>query len=714
MTEITQQTLLTTLKTYFGYDDFRPNQQEVIEYILNGNDALIVMPTGGGKSMCYQLPALLLEGVTIVISPLIALMKDQVDGLRQNGIPADFFHSQQTAEEKQQLVEALYHKELKLVYTAPESLNGLLHFLPKDQISLIAVDEAHCISAWGHDFRPAYTQLAHLKSQLTCPLIALTATADKATRGDILQQLNIPEAKLFLSSFNRTNLSLEVASGQKRFPQILNFIERHPNDAGIIYCLSRKNTENLAAKLNKQGYKAVAYHAGLDPQTRNQVQNQFINDEVPIICATIAFGMGIDKSNVRWVIHYNLPKNIEGYYQEIGRAGRDGLPSDTLLFYSFADVMQLRKFTESQSPQQQAIQVAKLQRMQQYAEALTCRRKILLSYFGEHLEENCGNCDICEYPPEEFDGTIIAQKALSAIARLKQREPMNVVIDLLRGAMNQHIVQNGYDQLKTHGAGKEIDWKAWQQYLIQLINQGFIEVNYQQFNRLALTETAKKVLFENQKVTLSKLTDSNERLAEISKDKQHQPFEPSDELFEKLRILRKKMADKNAVPAFTIFSDASLRDMIAKRPETETEFLAVSGVGQAKLERYGEKFIKEIVKYNKKNPPIKKTPKKAKPEKTPSMEVTTTLYNEGNSPAQIAEIRGLKLGSILNHLCQSYLADPHSVDLTLLIDKPILKQVKKAKQALDNPTGLKPYFEYFNQEISYDDLKIALAILENK
>jgi len=414
---ITTDTTLNLLKTHFGYSRFRRNQESIINDILSGNDVLTIMPTGGGKSLCFQLPALVFSGTTIVISPLIALMKDQVDALLANGIAAAYYNSSQEPNTQNETLKILQRGELKLFYVAPESLQNLIRYFSVINISLIAVDEAHCISSWGHDFRPAYTQLGNLKMQFpNTPIAAFTATADSATQQDIVKQLNIPEAKVHLSSFDRKNLYLEVRPGNNRIKQILKFLDLRPDESGIIYCLSRKSTEKLASKLNSNGFKAKAYHAGLSAEKRSTIQESFINDNTPIIVATIAFGMGIDKSNVRWVIHYNMPKNIEGYYQEIGRSGRDGLPADNLLFYSYADVVQLRKFTQGSSNEE--YQIAKLNRMQQFAEALSCRRIALLNYFGEHFTENCGNCDICNTPPNYFDGTMLAKKVCSAVSRL--------------------------------------------------------------------------------------------------------------------------------------------------------------------------------------------------------------------------------------------------------------------------------------------------------
>ena len=440
----------STLKKHFGYDGFRPVQKEVIDKILDKNDALVVMPTGGGKSIIYQLPALILPGITVVVSPLIALMKDQVGALKANGIPAEFINSSLSDPEKREVFSRIRNNHLKLIYVSPERLvlDSFISFLKQLEISLFAIDEAHCISVWGHDFRPEYSQLSLLKENFPdTPIVALTATADKITQSDICKQIGINESNKFIASFDRPNLSLNVLPAKKRYEFIRDHIKASRNNSGIIYCLSRKSTESIARKLQADGINADFYHAGLSAAQRNKVQDDFINDNTLVICATIAFGMGIDKSNVRWVFHYNLPKNIESYYQEIGRAGRDGLPSETFLFYNFGDLIMLRKFAEESG--QPEIQLAKLERIQQYAEATTCRRKILLSYFNEHLDESCGNCDVCENPPQTFDGTIIAQKALSAIIRLNEKVSSGILIDILRGSKRYEIISNGYHQIKT-------------------------------------------------------------------------------------------------------------------------------------------------------------------------------------------------------------------------------------------------------------------------
>jgi ATP-dependent DNA helicase RecQ len=578
---MTTEILHAKLKENFGFEKFRPNQEAIINCVLSGQDTLAIMPTGGGKSICFQLPALVLPGITIVISPLIALMKDQVDSLKANGIEACFINSSQTETEQQFYIDRLQSNLMKLVYVAPESLSYLENVFSQTTVSLIAIDEAHCISAWGHDFRPAYTNLGYLKNRFpSTPILALTATADKATRKDISQQLNLKNAKTFVASFDRKNLSLEVRPALDRVKQIVDFIKGKPNESGIIYCLSRKTTEELAEKLQKIGLNAKAYHAGLDTKIRSKTQDEFINDDCQVVCATIAFGMGIDKSNVRWVIHYNLPKNIEGYYQEIGRAGRDGLPSETILFESYGDVIQLQKFASEGLNAE--VQLAKLERMKQYADALSCRRKILLSYFGELVNENCGNCDICKKPPAFFDGTIIAQKALSAVIRLQESEPLPVIIDFLRGSKNAYIFEKEYQNLKTYGVGQDISWYDWNQYLIQLINLGFCEIAFHQQNKIKLTAFAKKVLFEGEKVLLNTVQKNN---IEKSESKEPKSKTISNSLFETLRKLRYEISKEEEVPAYVIFSDAALRQMETNRPMSDQELIAIDGVGKAKLEK---------------------------------------------------------------------------------------------------------------------------------
>lgn len=694
---VTSIDIYAPLKKYFGYDSFRPLQEEIINSVLLKKDVLVIMPTGGGKSICYQIPALTLPGVTLVISPLIALMKDQVDGLKANGVKAAFYNSTQDSGEQQLILNGVKDGSLKLLYVAPESLGYLSEILIEEYVSCVAVDEAHCISSWGHDFRPSYQRLDYLKKKMpNTPFMALTATADKATREDILKQLNITNAQMFLSSFDRPNISIDVRPGQKRIEQIVEFLKLNQDESGIIYCLSRKSSEDLARKLSGKGFNCAAYHAGLNSDERSDVQEDFINDRVKIICATIAFGMGIDKSNVRFVIHYNLPKNIEGYYQEIGRAGRDGLEAQALLFHSFADVMQLMKFAEGTANEE--LQIAKIDRMQQFAEATSCRRKVLLSYFGEELVEDCGNCDVCSNPPEFFDGTIITQKALSTVYRVKEKQAIGSVVDVLRGARNAHILSNGLDKVKTYGIGKDIAWKEWQHYLVQMINQGLLELAFHENSSLKLTKLSRQVLFDNSPVKLTRLQTKGMLKKAAPKKEVGAKF--NQDLFEHLRKYRLQISKENSLPAYLIFSDASLKDMATKLPRTEKAMLDVHGVGTQKMRDYGESFLTEINKFlNDK-----------KSQRHSTVNKTYALYKQGLSVERIAEVRELKDVTILSHLCKSFL-DGKAVDLKAFIDNHTLNKIERLKNELGDPKELKPYYEGLNEEVSYGTIRVALTIL---
>jgi len=588
----------TTLAKKFGYSKFRPLQEEVITNALEHKDSLVIMPTGGGKSICFQIPALILEGSCLVVSPLISLMRDQVEALKQNGIAAAYLNSTLTSDEQFDIERRFIKGEIKLLYVSPERLcsSDFRRVIQEAKLNLIAIDEAHCISQWGHDFRPEYTQLDFIRKEIPgVPIMALTATADRATRADILNQLGISKAKTFLASFDRPNLTLTVRPGQQRIPAIIRLINQNPNESGIIYCLSRKSTESLASKLKASGIDAEAYHAGLPSSVRHAVQEKFIRDDLKVICATIAFGMGIDKSNVRWVIHYNLPKNIEGYYQEIGRAGRDGLASKTILFYSYADVVQLKQFMVG-SPQKELLE-AKLTRMQQFAEATTCRRRVLLSYFGEHLSTDCGNCDVCSDPPEFIDGLILAQKALSASARTKEKVGVRLLIDILRGSGRQVIYHLGYHELKTYGAGKEHSYFEWMHYIAQFLNLGLFEIEFDNYNTLRITALGKRVLSGDLPVSITEFKEFKPVKIKVQAVNGKELSGNAQGLFEKLRVLRKTLADEQQVPAFVVFSDASLYDMVENRPSTDAEFLEVSGVGPQKLRQYGSVFTSEIASF---------------------------------------------------------------------------------------------------------------------
>ena len=594
--------MIQTLKTYFGYDSFRPLQEEIIHNLISKKDSLVLMPTGGGKSICYQLPALLMEGTAIVISPLISLMKDQVETLRANGIPAGALNSSNDETENANLRRACISGQLKLLYISPEKLLSEADYLLRDMtLSLFAVDEAHCISQWGHDFRPEYARMGFLRNQFpNVPMIALTATADKITREDIVRQLQLRQPQIFISSFDRPNLSLSVKRGyqlKEKSKAIIDFITRHRGESGIVYCMSRSKTETVAQMLQKHGIRCGVYHAGLSARQRDETQDDFINDRIEVVCATIAFGMGIDKSNVRWVIHYNLPKSIESFYQEIGRAGRDGMASDTILFYSLGDLILLTKFaTESN---QQNINLEKLNRMQQYAESDICRRRILLSYFGETTTEDCGNCDVCRNPPERFDGTIIVQKALSAIARTNQQVSITLLIDILRGNPTAEITEKAYTELKTFGAGRDIPARDWQDYLLQMLQMGYFEIAYNENNHLKITGSGSDVLFGRKKAMLVVIRREEPATAKRRKKSAATPTQAwaeesrskEEDLFEALRALRKQLADQEALPAYIVLSDKVLHLLCLSRPTTVEAFGNINGIGEYKKKKYGKDFV---------------------------------------------------------------------------------------------------------------------------
>lgn len=595
--------LLSLLKQFFGYSSFRPLQADIIKHILQKKDALVLMPTGGGKSICFQLPAIYLPDVTIVVSPLIALMKDQVEGLVNNGIPAASLNSMMPEAEQQQVKQLARQGRLKLLYISPERVKAEADwFLPSLNVSLIAIDEAHCVSHWGHDFRPEYTQLAILKERFpNVPVVALTATADKVTRTDIIKQLNLHEPGIFISSFDRPNLSLTVEKGlnkKEKIQAMVRFIRRHPKQSGIVYCQKRSDTEMLAGELSMYNIDAVAYHAGLTHDVREQAQNDFITDRVNVICATVAFGMGIDKSNVRWVIHYNMPGSIENYYQEIGRAGRDGAAADTLLFYSVGDLILLRQFVEESG--QKEVNSDKLEWMRRYCEADVCRRRVLLSYFGEESKEDCGNCDVCKNPPVRFDGSVLVQKALSGMIRTGEQVGMNMLIDILRGSSRAEIISKGYNMLKTYGAGRDLPFKVWKEYIYQMIQLGYIEISPMSNYALKSTESGRNVLFGKETAQLARY---RERVAEASqpasgykatpiRPKQSVPVDES--LLDALMQLRRQLAEREHKLAYHIFTDDSLYEMVAHKPVTLAEFGMIRGVGDIKLERYGRIFVSLI------------------------------------------------------------------------------------------------------------------------
>ena len=604
--------IFDALQRYFGYDSFRENQEDIIRRVVTGRDALVLMPTGGGKSLCYQIPALVMEGTTVIISPLISLMKDQVESLRANGIAAEALNSGNDSTEDLLIRRRCVAGEIKLLYISPErAIAEADHLLSHMRLSLLAVDEAHCISQWGHDFRPEYTQLATLREKFpNIPMMALTATADKVTRQDIIEQLQLKDAREFISSFDRPNLSLSVKRGYKSAEKmhfIMNFIKARPWEAGIIYCLSRKTTEKVAEDLRKKGINAAAYHAGMNPTERNLTQEQFKNDQLLVVCATIAFGMGIDKSNVRWVIHYNMPKSIESFYQEIGRAGRDGAPAETILFYSLADIIQLTEFAKQSG--QQDVNMEKLRRMQEYAESRVCRRRILLNYFSEQTDHDCGNCDVCENPPKRFDGSRYVQMALSAAKRTNEEIRLSTIIEILKGIHSPTVSKKGYDRLKTFGVGKELTTKDWQDYLLQMLQMGFFEIAYNDGNKVKVTTIGEDVLYGRKQAELY-IVDHNEM--EISKKKTKLRLEiptitipglppttgiENPKLFEALRSLRMTCAEEEGFPPYIIFSDKVLHALATIKPTTLEQFGCISGIGEHKRQKYGERFVSLIRKF---------------------------------------------------------------------------------------------------------------------
>ncbi|MHB1351579.1 MAG: DNA helicase RecQ [Desulfobulbus sp.] len=593
-------TPLATLRNIFGYESFRPQQQEIIQGLIRGEDAFVLMPTGGGKSFCYQIPALHRPGVGIVVSPLISLMKDQVDALTACGVRAAYYNSSLKGSEAKQVLARLHGGELDLLYVAPERLmhDDFIERLRGIPLALFAIDEAHCISQWGHDFRPEYCQLGRLRQLFPeIPIIALTATAEPHTRRDILERLHLQDAKCYLSSFDRPNIRYTVLEKQKPFAQLTSFLEGRSSEAGIVYCLSRKKVEKVAAQLTEEGFIAAAYHAGLPPTRRQEVQDRFLRDDIRIIVATVAFGMGIDKSNIRFVVHYDLPKNIEGYYQETGRAGRDGLAAEALLLFSFGDVALARGLIEqSNNLEQKRIEQHKLNAMIGFAEALGCRRRILLGYFGENMAEDCGNCDICLNPPELLDVTEDARKALSCVYRVGQRFGMGHVIDVLRGSKSERLLRLRHDQLSTYSIGADRSQQYWGSLLRHLVHRGFLQQDVSSYSVLKLNDAAWPLLRGEQQLSMARPRVRTAPQAKGSRRKAGS-LEYDQDLFDELRALRKQLADAAGVPPFVIFADATLAEMAANLPANTMALMRVHGVGMHKLERYGADFLEVIRRF---------------------------------------------------------------------------------------------------------------------
>jgi ATP-dependent DNA helicase RecQ len=712
-------TLLSHLKTHFGFDQFRPLQEEIIRCVLSQRDAFVLMPTGGGKSLCFQLPALIMPGITLVISPLISLMKDQVDALKADGIQSEFINSTLTPAKINEIQTKARQGKIKILYVAPERLAmpGFQLFLQELQVSLLAIDESHCISEWGHDFRPDYRNLKKLRNIFPqVPVMALTATATLRVREDIICQLSLNKATTFISSFNRPSLSYSVLPRKNSYDQLMDILEKHRNESAIIYCFSRKDTVNLAADLRQEGFNALPYHAGLEIEARKTNQEKFIRDEVQIIVATIAFGMGIDKPDVRLVIHYHLPKSIEGYYQETGRAGRDGLSSQCILFYSHADTVKQQYFIrqiEDDSERKNAYQ--KLDQMVAYCELATCRRHYLLSYFGEDYQhEKCEGCDICFSPTEEFDATIISQKILSAIIRTGQQFGISYIIDILQGSKNKKIFERDHQTLSVYGIVDEFSKEDLRRIINQLVSRNLVVKNGDEFPVLKLSPRGHEFLKRREKIWFPKVQSttplsqpSDEAAAEYDKD-----------LFEELRLLRKKIADEQGVPPFVVFGDLALRQMATYLPQSEENFSRVSGVGAAKLQQYGNTFTGMIRSYAKeknlveRNIPVKRSARPRRPNRLgPTYHTTQKCILQKMSIDKMAETRGLAAGTIIAHI-EKLVSSGEEIDIDYL--RPPLERFEKIKAAFQktNSTALWPVREMLGEQFSYEELKIARIFLK--
>ena len=634
------------LRRFYGYNSFRPLQLEIITSAVEGRDSVVLMPTGGGKSICYQIPALLSEGgMTIVVSPLIALMKDQVTALTSNGIPAAAVNSLQSEEENRHILGQLFSGRVKILYISPERLLTEIDRWSRDlPVSLIAIDEAHCISQWGHDFRPDYTRLSRIKELFPhVPVMALTATADRLTRDDISTQLRLQDPLLFLGSFDRPNISLRVINnpGKKgRLRYISTLIERYRYDAGIVYCISRKAAESMDADLRALGYRSAVYHAGLSMTERNRAQDRFINGDLQVVCATVAFGMGIDKSNIRWVVHNNMPGSIESYYQEIGRAGRDGVKAEAVMFYSYSDLITHQSFVEESG--QQSVNAEKLKRMREYAEASLCRRRILLSYFNETMDHDCGNCDVCLNPPERMDGTVIAQKAMSAIIRTDGQAGFSMLIDILRGAARQDLMQRGFHLIKTYGAGRDLSFAEWNCYLSQLIQLGLVDIAYNEGNHLKVTAYGAEVLRERREVTLAHYKEPERRKSGRRREEPEMPeLKPAERLLAELKEVRLKLARKEQVPPYIVLSDKVLLELVRLEPTDMEAFSKVEGVGEKKTVRYWKPFVTAIRKFKGVAEPLGTGL---------SYEETLLLLNSGYDVAGIAATKGIKERTVYGHI----------------------------------------------------------------
>uniref|UniRef100_A0A832H5R7 DNA helicase RecQ n=1 Tax=Oscillatoriales cyanobacterium SpSt-402 TaxID=2282168 RepID=A0A832H5R7_9CYAN len=722
--------LESALKHYFGYDSFRPGQRQIIEKALQNQDLLVVMPTGGGKSLCYQLPALLKPGLTIVVSPLIALMQDQVQALGDNGIPATFLNSSLNGTELRERERAILDGEIKLVYIAPERLlneGRLAGWLSQVYVAAIAIDEAHCVSEWGHDFRPEYRQLNQLRQWFAnVPIMALTATATERVRYDIIEQLNLQDPVLHVSTFNRPNLYYDVRPKHKQtYRELLQLIRQHEGASGIIYCLSRKRVDELTTRLQQDGISVLPYHAGMDNKRRAENQSRFIRDDVQVMVATIAFGMGINKPDVRFVVHYDLPRNIEGYYQESGRAGRDGEPARCTLFFSMGDVKTV-EFLISQKvdpntgdplEDEQRIATQQLRRVLNYAEATECRRIIQLGYFGETFPGNCGNCDNCLQPKPVEDWTIEAQKFLSCVARVRERFGMNYVIDVLRGSRNQRLLQNGHDKLSTYGIGKDRSADEWRMLGRSLIHQGLVEETSDGYSVLRLNHQSWEVLRKQRSVAIAV---PPKPLADTPHPSTRSDTATVEELFQRLQKLRKRIADEQSVPPYVVFQNTSLRDMAERQPLNNTDFAAISGVGSRKLSQYGEVFLAEIRVFRAEkglllesgSPKALALPASAIYElnslaPTETHLVTFKLYQQGLKPFEIAEQRNLRLSTVTNHLAE-LIELGYEIPLENLVLAARQKKIVEAIEAV-GVESRRRIRDYLGEVFGYDEINLVVA-----
>ncbi|MDZ4747746.1 MAG: DNA helicase RecQ [Saprospiraceae bacterium] len=697
-----------TLKTHFGFDSFRPHQEEILHHVLDGGHALVIMPTGGGKSVCFQLPAVIKEGFALVISPLISLMNDQVRSLRTNGINSGALHSGTSAEESREIIHHIHSGILKILYVSPERAltQKFLEFIAPLKVSLIAIDEAHCVSIWGNDFRPEYAQLPGLMQYFPdAPVLALTATADRATQEDIRLQLRLKDPKTYLSSFERPNIQLSVRAGIQRIEQIRDFIKTRKGQAGIIYCLARKTTESIAETLKKYGYKAAAYHAEIDNTTRKKVQEDFQFDRLEIVCATIAFGMGIDKPNIRWIIHYNLPKNIENYYQEIGRSGRDGQPAEALMFYSFRDISIYKEFIDQSEANEtfKRVQAEKLERIWEYSQATNCRTNVILNYFGEYRSTGCGHCDHCLHPLQGFDGTRLAQMALSACKRSGETVGVTMLVDVLRGSGKKEIYERNLQQIKTYGAGKDIAWKEWIHYITQMINQGLLEIDYIGHSVLRCTPLSDAVLFEDRKVELHRQAKVLEEPVVKRKPK---TVRFSEGLIDRLEKLCQQLGKEEGLPPYAIFPKGTLREMAEVRPFTVEELSRLNGIGDFKSKKYGQAFVDEIRSYMTDQDIIKKP-------KGMTYVETLNLFQQGLSPEEIAQKREMAVSTIAMHLAKLY-EKGEDIDIQQFLfpdDLVIARQGWRASGFSEQMSKVK---EQVGDSIDYTRLNLALAIVKRE